>query len=166
MKLGVISSSWQGAAITSADLREPPLGLWKVATEILHSLSHGSCISILEDCWTQLFREPYIFSPTGHQSSGGMKGEATAQDGVWWFKVISCSLWKRASSSQLGVGIFFQPSLLDLGNCCVPDNLCAWKILVKQTFKSHLGRSPFARVRWGSGSFGDGSFRCSIHLRL
>lgn len=59
---------WQETTLTSADLRGLLLGLWKIVTEILHSLSQGSCVSVLEDCWTPLFRELCIFSLTGHHS--------------------------------------------------------------------------------------------------
>lgn len=52
------------------------------------------------------------------------------------------------SSRQLGVGILLQPSFLDLGNCPVPDNLCAWKIFVKQLFKAPWEDHPL------EGSFG------------
>lgn len=74
--------------------REQPLALWKGVTETQCSLSQGSCIGILGDCWSRLFREPYIFSLTGHHSSDEDEKDQDHFGRVpWWCKFSLYSLW-------------------------------------------------------------------------
>lgn len=167
-KLGVISPGWQETTIPSADLRELLPGLWKIVTEILHSLSQGSCVSILEDCWTQLFREPYIFSLTVHHSSDEDGREQGCSGRAWWFTQPLPTLVMGIKAGEISFWLWV---LL----------IWAMAVLPKIYVKADFGELDNLKVVWEDDrlmnsmdefhsqiweSVCDGSFRCLINLKF